>query len=373
MQKKTVVIIQRRLCDYRELLFQQLKILLFQDGIKLRLLYGDATKEEQTKGDSVDVVWGEKLATRYLWGNRICWQPFFAKVRGADLVIVTQENKLVCNLWALFGWRKYKLAFWGHGKNMQVLPTLWGKLKERMKFITTNRVDWWFVYTGISQQLVSALGFSKDKITNLENSVDTLGLKALSDAVTSDEIQAIRSDLNLGSGPVGLYVGSLYKDKHLEFLLSAGLLLSQRIPDFRLVVIGDGPQRALIENAQIEYPWLRYVGRQIERNKAQYLKMASVLLNPGLVGLGILDAFAAGTPMVTTDCGLHSPEIDYLRQGENGFMTANTLDYVQTVERILTDTALAAHLQKGCFEAANHYTIENMAENFRAGILKALG
>jgi glycosyltransferase involved in cell wall biosynthesis len=63
-----------------------------------------------------------------------------------------------------------------------------------------------------------------------------------------------------------------------------------------------------------------------------------------------------------------------LRQGENGFMTENTIeDYVQTVVRILTDPALASHLQKGCLEAAKHYTIENMAENFRAGILKALG
>lgn len=373
IQKKTVVIIQRRLCDYRDLLFQQLKILLLQDGIELRLLYGDPTTEEQAKKDNLDIVWGEKLPTRYFLGNRFCWQPFLKKVRGAELVIITQENKLICNLWSLFGWRKYKLAFWGHGKNMQVSPTLWGKLKESMKFLTTNRVDWWFVYTGISEKFVAKLGFPKDRITNLENSVDTLGLKTFCNAVTTSEIDILKRELNLGNGPIGLYVGSLYQDKRLEFLLSAGQLLSQKIPSFRLVVIGAGPQSALIKNAQNEYPWLRYVGRQTERNKAQFLKMASVLLNPGLVGLGILDAFAAGIPIVTTDCGLHSPEIDYLRHGENGFMTASTLDsYVETVEQILTDKQLAAHLHKGCLEAANHYTVENMAGNFRAGILKAL-
>jgi glycosyltransferase involved in cell wall biosynthesis len=338
------------------------------------LLYGDATEGEQSKQDTVDIAWGEKLVTRYFWGNRICWQPFSKKVQGADLVIVTQENKLVCNLWSLFGWRNYKLAFWGHGKNMQALPSLSGKFKERMKFLTTNYVDWWFVYTEISQNFVNGLGFSKDKIINLENTVDTLGLKTLCDAVEESEIQAIRTEYDLGAGPVGIYVGSLYKDKRLEFLLQACLLISQKIPDFRLVVIGSGPQRALIKNAQQEFPWLHYVGRKVEREKAQYLKMANVLLNPGLVGLNILDGFAAGIPMVTTDCGFHSPEIDYLRQGENGFMTKNTLeDYVKTVVNILTDTTLASQLQKGCLEAAQHYTIENMAENFHAGILKALG
>lgn len=374
VQKKMVVIIQRRLCDYRKPLFQQLKVLLMRDDVELRLLYGDATKGEQSKLDGADIVWGEKLATRYLWGNRICWQPFSKKVQRADLVIVTQENKLVCNLWPLFAWRNYKLAFWGHGKNMQALPSMNGKLKERMKFLTTNYVDWWFVYTGISQHLVNGLGFSKDKITNLENAVDTLGLRALCDAVTEAEIQIIRTEFNLGGGPVGIYVGSLYEDKRLEFLLHAGQLISQKLPDFRLVVVGSGPQRALMENAQLEYPWLRYVGRKMEREKAQYLKMASVLLNPGMVGLGILDGFAAGIPIVTTDCGLHSPEIDYLHQGENGFMTENTLEnYVQTVMWILTDSALASHLKKGCLIASKQYTIENMAENFRAGILKALG
>ncbi len=81
VKKKTVVIIQRRLCDYRALLFEQLNILLIDDGVDLRLLYGEPTVQEQSKQDSVEIFWGEKLATRYLLGERICWQPFFKKVR----------------------------------------------------------------------------------------------------------------------------------------------------------------------------------------------------------------------------------------------------------------------------------------------------
>jgi glycosyltransferase involved in cell wall biosynthesis len=354
-------------------LFELLKQLLEQDGIELRLLYGDATKAEQSKRDTVDLSWGEKLNTHYLWGNRLCWQPFYNKIKNVDLVIVTQENKLLANLWPLFGWRKYKLAFWGHGKNMQSADNAWAKLKETIKFITTNRVDWWFVYTGISQAQVAKLGFPVSKITNLENSVDTSALKQLCQSGTDAQVNALRAELNLGNGPVGLYVGSLYKDKRLDFLLSACLQIVQKIPDFRLVIIGDGPDRPLISDAQAEYHWLRYVGRQVDANKAKYLKLASVLLNPGLVGLGILDAFAAGIPMVTTDCGFHSPEIDYLHQGENGFMTANTLeDYVSMVLNILEDDVLASHLRKGSLASSERYTIENMALNFRAGILKAL-
>lgn len=371
---KSVVIIQRRLCDYRVPLFNQLRNLLTADNIELRLLYGDGTPQEQTKGDSADIAWGGKLHTRYLFANRVCWQPFYAQVKGANLVIVTQENKLVCNLWPLFGWRNYKLAFWGHGKNMQIFPSIWGKLKERIKFLTTNRADWWFVYSGLSSQLVQNLGFTQSRITNLENSIDTTVLKTLCGQVTTQDIVAIRQKHSLGDGPVALFIGSLYQEKRLDFLLSACQQISQKIPNFKLVVIGDGPQRALIQDALTQYPWLSYAGRQTDANKAQYLKTARMLLNPGLVGLGILDSFVAGIPIITTDCGLHSPEIDYLKNGDNGFITANTVeDYVDTVLRILTDPELAKHLQKGSIASANHYTIENMAHNFRAGILKALG
>jgi glycosyltransferase involved in cell wall biosynthesis len=372
--KRVVAIVQRCIPIYRVPLFNHLKDLLIADNIELRLLYGDATLKEQTKRDTIDVHWGNKLNTKYFFDNRFCWQPFYSKVKGADLVIITQENKLVCNLWPLFGRRKYKLAFWGHGKNLQGLPNIWGKLKERMKYLTTNRVDWWFVYTSLGGQLVHKLGFPQSKITNLENSIDTTALKSLCDQMTSKDFETIRQNHSLGDGPVALFIGSLYQHKRLEFLLSACQQISQQIPNFKLIVIGDGPQRAMVEEAQVLYSWLRYVGRQTESNKAQYLKTASVLLNPGLVGLGILDSFAAGIPLVTTDCGLHSPEIDYLKNGENGFITANTVDaYVETVVRILTNPNLAKHLHNGSTASANHYTIENMAQNFRAGILKVLG
>ncbi len=59
---------------------------------------------------------------------------------------------------------------------------------------------------------------------------------------------------------------------------------------------------------------------------------------PGAVGLAILDAFAAGLPMVTTHCRGHGPEIAYLRQNENGLMTEDTLDdFVGGVRRVLGD------------------------------------
>lgn len=374
--KRSVVIIQRRLTDYRVPLFERLRTILHEDGIELRLLYGDPAPSELAKLDGADIPWGEKLPTRYYLGKNICWQPFFSQVRGADLVIVSQENKLIWNLWPLFGPRRYRLAFWGHGANMQA--SSWSWLQENFKDLTATRVDWWFAYTGLSKAMVARLGFPAEKITNVENSVDTSALQADFDAVGAPELEELKAALDLGDGPVGLFIGSLYPEKRLDFLLEAGKQLVQRFPDFRLVVVGDGPSRDMLDAATLDHAWLRCVGRKDGRDKARLMKLASVIMNPGLVGLGLLDALVAGVPLVTTDCGLHSPEIDYLRHGENGFITANSLqDYVQTVEKVLSNAAnmnRPLDYHAGQYRAAfdYHYTIENMAAHFRDGILRAL-
>jgi glycosyltransferase involved in cell wall biosynthesis len=369
--KRSVVIVQRRLTDYRVPFFERLQEDLQKDGIVLRLLYGDPAASELSKQDSADIPWGEKLPTRYFLGKSICWQPYLSKVRDADLVILSQENKLLCNLWPLFGPRPYRLAFWGHGANMQA--SLRNLLQERFKRLTTTRVDWWFAYTGLSKEIVARQGFPSEKISNVENSIDTSALQADCAAVGRPDLEQLRSALNLGDGPIGLFIGSLYPEKRLDFLLDAGVQLAQRFPDFRLIVVGDGPLRRVVDQAASEHPWLRYVGRQIGQDKARFLKIASVIMNPGLVGLGILDALVAGVPIVTTDCGLHSPEIAYLCQGKNGFMTADSLkDYVETVERVLSDPALVSQLREYRANNPYRYTIENMAAQFRAGILKAL-
>ncbi len=92
-----------------------------------------------------------------------------------------------------------------------------------------------------------------------------------------------------------------------------------------------------------------------------------------MVGLGVLDAFTAGLPLVTTDCRIHSPEIAYLRSGENGLMTANSVEaFAQAVVGLLENEPERRRLGANAQSASSQYTIENMAQRFRAGIHGAL-
>jgi len=172
---------------------------------------------------------------------------------------------------------------------------------------------------------------------------------------------------------VGLFIGSLYPDKRIGFLLQAAQAIRQRVPGFRLLVVGSGPLAGEVRAAAAQWPWVHALGARTGRDKALCLRSAQLMLNPGLVGLGILDSFVSGVPMVTTDCHLHSPEVAYLRSGVNGVMTENTLDaFVGACARLLCSPEEHARLAGAALADASRYTIENMAERFATGISAAL-
>jgi L-malate glycosyltransferase len=366
-----VSIVQRRLTHYRVPLFEALRTELAERNIQLELLVGRGTLAEENKHDAGKLAWAKTIPTHYLLGERLCWQPLENGLRDVDLLIVTQENKLVQNHLLMLKPRRFKLAFWGHGGNLQSNKP--NGLKERFKCWTTNQVDWWFAYTEMSAGLVKSAGFPGDRITVLNNAVDTTELLQQRQSVSLEETLALRESLGFGSGPVGVYVGSLYADKRLDFLFSAAKAIRHAVPGFHLLFVGDGPERDKVQTWCDAHPWARWVGARFGREKTAYLSVAQVMLIPGAVGLSVMDAFVCNAPLITTDCGNHGPEISYLDNGVNGVMTHNDLNnYVEASVRLLGDESALNALRTGCAAAAREYTIENMALKFADGITNAV-
>jgi len=368
---RSVVIVQRRLTHYRTPLFEAMRESLAGRGLQLRLLVGRGTAEEEKKRDAGSLSWAEPISTTYLAGGRLCWQPFFRQIGRSALVVVTQENKLLQNHLLMLAPRRFKLAFWGHGANLQSAHP--DGVKERFKRWTTNRVDWWFAYTQMSYDLLRECRFPDERVTVLNNAVDTSALLRELQSIDIAELSSLRESLDFGKGPVGVFVGSLYSEKRLEFLFEAAARIRAALPDFHLLLVGDGPERSKVQAWCASHPWTKWVGARLGGEKVRHIALGEVMLNPGLVGLGILDAFVCGVPMFTTDCRLHSPEISYLQNGVNGVMTRDDVDaYAESVVQVLTSSQLRERLRKGCSASARDYTVENMAHNFADGIVRCL-
>lgn len=367
---RRVLVVQRRMTHYRVPFFEILRRDLRDAGLELCLAHGEPTAQEATKRDSGELSWAVRLPTRYFLDGRLCWQPFGHLARDAAVTVITAENKLVCNLAEQYFARGRRVMLWGHGANLQGDRQ---SLRERFKARVALRADWWLAYTDMSRDLVRELGFPAERITVLDNSVDTTEMRGQFEAVTPAAQAALRAELGLGGGPVGLFLGSLYFEKRIDFLIDAARAIRARVPGFELLVMGTGPQQSLVQAFAAEAPWVKVLGLRKGPDKALAASLADVMLNPGLVGLNILDSFAGGLPMLTTDCGLHSPEIAYLKPGVNGVMTPDSLQvYVDACVALLQDAPRREAMRARCLADAAHYTLEHMSAQFTQGVVGAL-
>lgn len=367
-----VVIIQRRMTQYRLPLFNLMREQLDAAGVDLIVVYGDPLPSEKLKSDSGDLPWGTYVSCRYWFDGRLCWQNAMPVASNANMVVITQENRLLFNYVRPILKRDRKWAFWGHGRNFQ--STTPNSLSERFKRWLSSHMDWWFAYTELSCETVMEAGFPRERITVLNNAIDTAELAGQIESLGPEESGLARKEFGIGPGPVGLYLGSLHADKRLEFLVDAARGIREQVPDFQLIVVGDGPQRDLVCAAVEEAGgWIHWLGPRTGRDKARVLSIAQLMLNPGMVGLSVVDALVAGVPMVTTAYPHHSPEIAYLHSGQNGLITGNDVSaYVAGVVRLLQNPAEIELLRSGCLAAAPNYTIEKMADRFCNGILSCL-
>ena len=373
---RRVTIQQRRLVRYRVTLFEQLRATLAERGVELRVVYGQASPSDAKRNDDGHLQWGDEVAARWftIRGMELVWQPMPSDARNCDLLILTQENKILSNhrFQLLRPFTRRRVGFWGHGRDLQSKRP--DGLSARFKRLLLTKVDWWFAYTEHTRRILLEDGFDDSRITVLDNAIDNDAFTTDLEAVTDDMLGRLRKRIDLApEAPLGLYCGSLYTDKRIDLLLEVAERVHTKHPSFRLVVIGDGPSRPEVEAFAAERPWVHWVGVQQGIDKAAWFRLATVYLSPGAVGLHVLDAFAAGIPMFTTTTAKHGPEICYLEDGVNGFvLEPDAAGFAATVCEVLDEPDRLRSLVEQGRNAAERYTLANMVERFADGIEAAL-
>ena len=377
---KKVVFLKRYERLFRIPLYDLLGPKLEEQNVQLQFTHGQPDRwEEQTLKDLIPGhKYGIFVKNRYFgFGKRTaCWQPVIRYTRDADLVIVQQGNRELINyvlmLRRIFR-KKPAFAFWGHGMNFQAKSSK--SLKERWKSLYSNFADHWFAYNELSRKIITERGYDPNRITVLQNTVETRGEAEAFDSIPEEKLEQLRFELGVSKESlVGIYCGSLYPEKRIDFLVEALLKVRSELKDFHFIIVGDGILREqLLKMISGHESWIHHVGSIYGRDRLPYFKLASFELIPGLVGLNINDSFLTLTPLITTENRLHSPEISYLENYKNGIMTGNTMEeYTEAIIEFARDQGLQNTLKEGCRKARAKYTIEFMADNFFRGIMKVL-
>lgn len=374
--RKKILIIQRQVKQYRVPFFELLYRKLADDGISLCVAYSAPPEGERQKKDNCDLPpeFGIKVKAYWVLRQRILWQPLLKQILKSDLVVVEQANKFLLNhlllLCSACGIKR--MAFWGLGENKQS-----GKLpvSEWYRQKTLDWPDWWFAYTRGTSDYLMRNGVPREKITSVQNSVDTRELQEQIASIPRDRICNERKKLGITiDAPVGVFCGMLDPVKSVPFLIESAKLVKKRLPGFHLILAGGGPDAQFARQAAADTGgWIHAVGPKFGSEKALILRMGDVFTLPGRVGLAILDAFAAGLPLLTTSIPIHGPEVEYLADGINGLTVEhNIVAYADAVTSILSDSSRLRALKKGAAKSAEEYSIEAMAQNFHEGITRCL-
>ena len=376
MGRKKITILQHRLLHYRESLFTRLKEKCESLNIEFHLVHGQASKSESLKKDEGYLPWATRVRNTYcrIGAKDILWQAIPKQLSDSDLFIVMQENKILSNYPILLRgrFRDRLVAYWGHGANFQSNSPK--GFREKWKRLLINKVDWWFAYTDATVQILTDCGYPVERITRLENTIDTDEFRKDISDTTNSEMDKILDDNDLKKhSTIALFCGSLYKEKKIDFLLRAADLVHNKIQDFRLIFIGDGPEVHELKESLKTRPWAQWVGAKRGKDKAAYYKISKIILNPGAIGLNILDSFCAGLPMFTTTSAKHGPEIAYLKNRVNGFITGpDEKEYSDAIIGLLNDLVQYSNISKNASNSSLYYSIENMTDNFTNGIVKCL-
>ncbi len=104
-----------------------------------------------------------------------------------------------------------------------------------------------------------------------------------------------------GAGPVIGTVATLRAEKRIDRLIAA----VRRLPEARLLVIGDGPERAALESAAADLgARVRFAGHVAEPAALlRGLDLFALSSDTEQMPLSVLEAMAAGLPVVATDVG----------------------------------------------------------------------
>lgn len=176
-----------------------------------------------------------------------------------------------------------------------------------------------------------------------------LGLRAdvRHNAVDVETFQAA-APLPLPSAPTVLFVGRLEPRKGLRVLMQALPALVARVPDVRVLVVGDGDERAAIERLPASLrAHVRALGALRDSDLLRCYASADLLVAPALgresFGIVLLEAMAAGLPVVASDIPGYRAVV---RDGVDGVLvpSGDAARLAAALATVLTDRASAAAL-----------------------------
>ena len=242
-------------------------------------------------------------------------------------------------------------------------------LKRSKLVITWHEVwgDYWFEYLGKK----GIFGWTVEKMTTkltegnvavserTKEDLERIGVKGDVQVIPNgidfkkiEKVSASEEETDI------IFAGRLIKEKNVDVLIKAVELVRKEIPDVKCMIIGDGPEKKLLEklakNLKMDNN-IKFIGfLEDYEDVISYTKSSKVFVLPSTrEGFGIvaLEANACGLPVVTVN-HKRNAACDFINN-ENGFICE--LSEEDIAEKIFMGLDRKEDMKKRCIENARRY------------------
>lgn len=218
----------------------------------------------------------------------------------------------------------------------------------------------------IERELIVS-GYSRGRIHYIPNGVAIHESRdPVRRAQARGDLAEADASLAIGDAPLVVYTGRLHKMKGLEYLIRAWPSVLAHLPDARLWLVGDGPQRAELTNLVGELGlWgLVYIAGPFD-DVEEFLQAADLFVLPSLeegMSLALLEAMASGLPVIASAIAANEALV---QDGMHGRLapTRDSDRLAEVILELLADRAQAERLGRTAREQVRqHYSIERMVD-----------
>lgn len=135
-----------------------------------------------------------------------------------------------------------------------------------------------------------------------------------------------------------LFAGRLVKEKGVHVLARAFSIM----PENKIIIIGDGPEKDLLQEQFRSYPNISFEGQMEKEMVTEQMKRCKAFICPSIwyegAPLTIIEAFATGTPVIASRLGSMAESIT---DGFNGlhFTAGDADDLCAKIRLLVTETA----------------------------------
>jgi glycosyltransferase involved in cell wall biosynthesis len=368
-----LAVFQPALPKYRLPVFQELNR---RAGIRFKLFY---SSDEPVKNVTPVGFDAEPITSKVLLKSpRLIWrQKQIDVARSGDFDVVmagwnTRYVSLIASL-RIAAKRGLPTIAWGHGYSKQE-----NRAKQNFRDWVGNSATAVLFYGSRARNDFVRRHDSEHRAFVAPNSLDQSEAIRLRGEWLSDpaRLAAFKREKGLDQGPTLFFVSRLIHENRTDMLLECVPGLIGEFPRLRVVIVGDGPVRAALEEQasrlgiadRVTFTGAIYEEAQL----APWFLSSDLFVYPRNIGLSLQHAMGYGLPVVTTDDQASwAPEVEGLKPWMNGmfYRDGDVEDLTEVVRLILADRErLDAMKSLALKTATEDYSVQKMVDGMEAAV-----